>query len=234
MNIQSAKHDLARQGWAVLRTGRRFADGDTIDEKAVLDLAGRFGVPSSRDGGREIWPVRPTRTDPAATLSERAGAAGFHTDAAYRPDPEPVICMFVIRPAADGGRTLLLGATAVAAELRRHALGARLLDTLAAPEWRWRVPEVFGGAPAGLSPPAAVLPGDGTIRWRADNLAGLTCEQRRVASWFARLLKVLPQTVTLDHRPGDVIIIDNHRTMHARAWFRDPRRLLLRVRLWAS
>ncbi|GAA2207304.1 TauD/TfdA family dioxygenase [Nonomuraea monospora] len=233
-DIADARDDLAGRGWAVLHTGLRHTDGDAVDHAAVLRLAREFGVPSRRDGGQEIWPIRPSRTDPAATLSERAGAADFHTDAAYRADPEGVVCMFVVRPAADGGLTLLLHAATVKAELRRHALGERVLAELGKPRWQWRVPEVFGGGEDGACSRAAVMPGDGTVRWRADNLVDLTLEQRRVASWFACLLRVLPGTVCLEHRPGDMIVIDNHHVMHARTSFRDPRRMLLRVRVWTS
>ncbi|MEU7830566.1 MULTISPECIES: TauD/TfdA family dioxygenase [unclassified Nonomuraea] len=234
MNLTAARRHLADHGWAVLRTSLCFADGEAVDHARVLSLARRFGTPSRRDAGREIWPVRPSRTDASATFSERAGAVDFHTDAAYRPRPEDLVCMFVVRPARDGGLTLLLDAATVDAGLRRHDLGERVLAALAEPRWRWRVPETFSGGPADVSPRAAVMPGDGTVRWRGDNLVGLTQERRTVAFWFGSLLRVLPGAVRLEHRPGDVIVIDNHRVMHARTSFQDPHRLLLRVRLWAS
>ncbi|WP_106239236.1 TauD/TfdA family dioxygenase [Nonomuraea fuscirosea] len=234
MNFTAARRHLVEQGWAVLRTGLCFADGGAVDHTKILSLARRFGAPSRRDAGREIWPVRPSRTDAAATLSERAGAVDFHTDAAYRSRPEDLVCLFVVRPAADGGLTLLLDAATVDAELRRHALGERVLAALGEPRWGWRVPEAFSGGPADVSPRAAVMPGDGTVRWRGDNLVGLTPEQRKVATWFGSLLKVVPGAVRLEHRPGDVIVIDNHRVMHGRTSFQDAARLLLRVRLWAS
>jgi alpha-ketoglutarate-dependent taurine dioxygenase len=235
IDLETAGRSLATHGWAVLHTGTSLMDGDSADQAALLRVTRHFGTPSSRDGGKELWPVRPCRTDPAATVSERAGAATFHTDAAYRSDPEHLICLFVVRPATEGGETLLLGTDTVTSELRRHSLGQGLLTTLAKPVWRWQVPEVFRSAGEDCSPAAAVLAQDGGLRWRADNLApGLTREQRRVAAWFASLLRVMPGVVRLEHRIGDLILIDNHQTMHARAAFRDPRRLLLRARLWTS
>jgi alpha-ketoglutarate-dependent taurine dioxygenase len=78
-----------------------------------------------------------------------------------------------------------------------------------------------------------VLSADGSIRWRSDNLdeaVGAPClsAARTIAACFDHSEDALRVPLS----PGDLLIVDNTRVMHARTWFNDPDRLLLRVRLW--
>ncbi|GES02663.1 hypothetical protein Acor_47290 [Acrocarpospora corrugata] len=220
--IERARADLAKHGWTVLR-GQRFGAGH--DE--VLRIAAAFGRPSTRDGGQAVWEVRPRPGRDHGTFSERTGPAAFHTDAQYHAQPEDYVCLFVVRPADDGGDTRVLGAAAALS-----SLPAGTLTALREPAWTWKVPEVFrSGAPAPT--PTTVTTTAGTIRWRSDNLAGPPGRARRrpAAAFTAALDRAEAHQVR--HRPGDVIILDNLRTLHARTAFQDPARLVLRVRLWA-
>lgn len=227
--LGSARSELAKKGWAVLRPAR-FMVGGEPDEDAVVEIASWFGVPSRRDADRAVWRVAPVTSRPDATFSQRTGEAGLHTDAQYRRRPEDVVCLFVVRPALAGGATRLLTVADAAAAVRRHPRGRELLEALARPAWSWETPEVFE-AETGFR--AAVMPGDGTIRWRADNLAAsLSAEQLRVAAVFEACIETAPEVVELPLDAGDVLLLDNRTTLHGRTDFSDPRRLLLRVRLW--
>ncbi|GII90437.1 TauD/TfdA dioxygenase family protein [Sinosporangium siamense] len=243
--VERARADLARRGWALLRdlpftsaAHARTENADTgptyaYDEDAVRRIASCFGIPSDRDGGRTVWRVSPRTRRGRGTFSMRAGGAGFHTDSQYHNRPEDFVCLFVVTPAAHGGDTLLATESSTIAALGRHPDGGVALDALSRPVWRWRAPEVYGPPP--MQFPTAVLPGDGTIRWRADNLvAGLPPAQCRAAALLEHCLTGLLRPTRIVQRPGDLILIDNHRTMHARTAFHDPARLLLRVRLWAG
>ncbi|WP_436761471.1 TauD/TfdA family dioxygenase [Streptosporangium sp. V21-05] len=233
IDIGRAAQSLDLRGWAVLR-GQDFTSGHGADHAAVTDIARRFGTPSARDAGQAVWEVRPRPGRGHGTFSERAGPAPFHTDAQYRARPEDLVCLFVVRPAADGGATLLLGRADAEAGLGRRPHGDLVAAALRRPRWAWTVPEAFRSAPGETSPPAAVLPGDGTLRWRADNLAPrLDPFQRWAAAEFAACLRTAPGSRRIRHAPGGVIIVDNRRVLHARNPFQDPRRLVLRVRLWA-
>jgi len=224
-----ARAALARQGWAVLR-GAPFLTGGQPDLEAALRIASRFGSPSTRDGGRAVWPVAVTTERPGATFSIRAGEAGLHTDAQYRRMPEDLVCLFAVRPAASGGVTRLLRAAEARAALLRHSKGEWALEVLARPRWSWQAPEIFEAEPPFHAP---VLPGDGTVRWRIDTLApGLTAEQVLAAAVFEASIEAAPEVVEVALDTGDVAVIDNHRTLHGRTDFSDSRRLLLRVRLW--
>ncbi|SDG79202.1 Taurine dioxygenase, alpha-ketoglutarate-dependent [Sinosporangium album] len=235
-SLAHARADLAAQGWALLRglpfaTYGTYGTAGTADEEAVLTLAERFGTPSDRDGGRAVWPVSPRAGHRTGTFSIRAGGAGFHTDSQYHARPEDIVCLFVVRPAARGGDTLLVTERETVSALHRHLDGQAALGALADPVWRWRTPEVYGTAEQ--QRPVPVLPGDGTVRWRADNLAARRPgRESRAAAVLLDCLESAVAPERIEQRPGDLIVIDNHRTMHARTGFRDPRRLLLRVRLW--
>ncbi|HEX8008558.1 MAG TPA: TauD/TfdA family dioxygenase, partial [Trebonia sp.] len=130
--FERARADLAERGWAVLR-GQRFR----ADQASVLRIARHFGRPSARDGGQAVWEVRPRPGRARGTFSERTGPAAFHTDAQYHARPEDLVCLFVVRPAADGGHTRVLSAEAALSTLR-----AATLTALREPTWSWTVPEV--------------------------------------------------------------------------------------------
>ncbi|HZN70678.1 MAG TPA: TauD/TfdA family dioxygenase [Micromonosporaceae bacterium] len=228
--VEAAKEDLAVRGWAVLR-GLPFISGRHVDEDRVVELASMFGAPSTREGERAVWPVTPRTSRSDATFSVRAGKAGLHTDAQYRQDPEDLVGLFVVRPAADGGHTRLLRAADAVTAVERHPRGQQVLRTLAEPRWSWTTPEVFT-AEAPFR--AAVLSGGRCVRWRADNLAPtLDADQVTAAAVFEECTETADSVAELRLGPADFVVIDNYRTLHARTAFRDTRRLLLRIRLWA-
>ncbi|WP_062347945.1 TauD/TfdA family dioxygenase [Herbidospora yilanensis] len=223
-----AEDGLATRGWVVLRGA-----WDVPTHAQALRFAARFGRPSARDGGRPVWEVRPRPL--GGTFSQRSGPVPLHTDAQYHPDPEDLVCLFAVRPAADGGHSLLLPARRALAALRARPDGARAEAALRRPQWSWTTPAVFAGGRA--APPLPVLTGDltgdlggATVRWRPDNL--VPAEGRAAAETFTGVLaRADPEEVRLT--PGDVLLIDNRRTLHGRTAFGDPRRLMLRVRLWS-
>ncbi|WP_051760125.1 TauD/TfdA family dioxygenase [Herbidospora cretacea] len=212
---------LATRGWVVVRGA-----WDVPTHAQALRFAARFGRPSARDGGRAVWEVRPRPL--GGTFSQRSGPVPLHTDAQYHPDPEDLVCLFAVRPAADGGHSLLLPAGRALAALRARPDGARAETALRRPQWSWTTPAVFAGGRA--APPVPVFSGD-TVRWRPDNLVASEEGRAAAAAFAAALAGAGPAGVRLT--PGDVLLIDNRRTLHGRTAFGDPRRLMLRVRLWS-
>ncbi len=228
-DLRTAEESLAHRGWAVLH-GLPFVRGDEPDTPSILRVAARFGRPSYRECGTPAWHVRPASGDAAQTFSRRAGGATLHTDAQYRRVPEHLVCLFAVRPAADGGITRILTASDARSALRGDARERWLVNRLARPDWAWAVP-----APFGRERPfrAAVLHGNGTIRWRADNLAAcVEPDLREAARHFADHLETAPQVVEVRLAAGDAIVLDNRRVLHGRTSFADRRRLMVRVRLW--
>ncbi|MDN3353871.1 TauD/TfdA family dioxygenase [Actinomadura sp. DC4] len=225
-DFQAAKETLAHRGWAVLR-GLPFVHDGEPDISSILRTAACFGRPSDREGGTPAWAVRPASDDARQTFSRRTGGATLHTDAQYRRVPEHLVCLFAVRPADDGGTTRILSASDARTALRGHEREHRLLERLARPDWAWRVPAPFDGEPPFR---AAVLPGDGTIRWRVDNLAAGA--DRETAREFAQRLETAPQVIELRLGVGDAVVLDNRRVLHGRTFFADRRRFMVRVRLW--
>ncbi|WP_165950192.1 TauD/TfdA family dioxygenase [Actinomadura sp. GC306] len=217
--------ELRHQGWTLLRDQPFLRADATADPHRCLGLAAGWGRPSARDGGRAAWPVRATRA--GGTVSQTSGAAPLHTDAAYRERPEAGMCLFSVRPARDGGRTLLLDADTALADLPD-----RMLNRLRRADWSWRTPEPFVPE-APFRAAVVTLPPSGAaaLRWRPDLLMCGDAEQRAAAEEFARHLARLP-AVELALRPGDALILDNRRILHGRTAFGDPARMLVRVRLW--
>lgn len=232
--LDESRQELAERGWTLIR-GVPFLRHGVPGERMVLDFASCFGVPSARDGGRALWPVAPVPEPPAATLSARTGPTGFHTDAQYHAEPEDYVCLFGVRPAADGGETRLLRYDAAVAALQERGDGPELLAALCLPIWRWQLPAAFAATTAtALSAPTAALAGGGRIRWRSDNLEPPAQLLPDTAARIDAAFEHAAGSVSLALEPADVLVIDNHRVMHARTAFSDPRRLLLRVRLWES
>lgn len=192
-------------------------------------MAGSLGALSFRDGGVAAWPVKPRKVE--GTFSERIGEARFHTDSQYHERPERFFMLACERPAEDGGENFLLARDAVI-EVAEAALGVEGLKRLRQPVWRWSVPEVFRqpGAPE-VSPASEVLRPDGTLRWRIDNLMVASKYDQELANAFADALDASPRRVTVRLQAGEILLCDNWRTLHARAYFADPERLLYRIRL---
>jgi hypothetical protein len=240
--LRAAREEIHATGWTVVRD-LPFAAGGRADADTVVAIASAFGVPSGRDGGRHVWPVRPDARGQGGTFSSRTGAAGFHTDAQYHRVPEARVCLFVVRPALVGGLTRVLAARDAVAAIGSRADGRRLLRILAEPTWRWRVPREFvvcdgavrDGVEHAEGPHSPVLPGDGTIRWRGDNVAsGTPASSRAVVPVVEDCLDAAAGAQILDLAAGDLVVLDNKRVLHGRTWFDDARRLLLRVRLWSA
>jgi hypothetical protein len=152
----------------------------------------------------------------------RSGAAELHTDAAYRADPEALVALFCVRPARDGGLSILLTVDDL-----MFGLPDDLESELRRPTWRWRPPEVFGGD---VTPPHPVLSSGGTVRWRYDTLVP-TAQQSASAQAFRDHLAGHPGIQRMALPTDSVLFVDNRRVLHGRTAFSDPDRLLLRVRL---
>lgn len=209
------------QGFAVMRL--ELASGDDL-----LALAHRAGRPSSRDGGKATWCVRPNGA--TGTYSMSMGPAELHTDSTYHDRPEPYVVLYVERPAAKGGESLVLRVDDMRSELNGLPAAEHTEALLREAIWRWQRPAALGGGHTSGHP---VLDESG-IRWRRDTLvtAGVDDAQcqaaRRVASVAANSTAV--RVLRLEQ--GDALLIDNRRVLHGRTGFIDSARRLQRIRFW--
>jgi hypothetical protein len=194
----------------------------------LLAFAHRVGRPSSRDGGKAMWCVCPSGS--TGTFSMSTGPADLHTDSTYHDRPEPFVFLYVERPAAQGGESLVLHVDDMRTDLDDSQAVEDTESLLRAPIWRWQRPAALGGGPTA----AHRVLDEGGVRWRWDTLvmdgAGdAQCQAaRRVASAATRSRAV--RTLRLDR--GDGLLIDNRRVLHGRRGFVDTSRRLHRIRFW--
>lgn len=226
---QATLAEVAARGWA------RFRVGDVVTaperaEAALLEAVRGWGIPSRRDGGSDVWPIRPRLVDKGATFSVRSGPAGLHTDAQYHERPEDLVVICCVRPADHGGETTLLGLSDIWEAIRGQRDTADLERWLRAPIWGFSVPLEFGG---GEGVARVSILSDSGIRWRRDNLrAEIDGAIEQIADTFAAVCESSLRKVVLPLGPGDALVMDNRRVLHGRLGFADPQRHLLRVRLW--
>ncbi|MBV8347992.1 MAG: TauD/TfdA family dioxygenase [Mycolicibacterium sp.] len=209
------------QGFAVTRL--EFAS--RVDLLAFAHLAGR---PSLRDGGTAVWGVRPRGS--TGKFSMRPGPADLHTDSTYHDRPEPFVLLFVERPAARGGESLVLHVDDLQTDLDDHQAADDTEALLRASIWRWKRPAAFGG---GQTSGHAVLNGYG-VRWRWDNLVmdGAGDRQFQAARCLVSLAKNSRAVRTLRLDRGDALLMDNRCVLHGRRGFEDWERQLYRIRFW--
>lgn len=221
--------EVAARGWASFRVDEVGTSPERA-EGALLEAVRGWGIPSRRDGGSDVWPIRPRLLDQSATFSVRNGAAGLHTDAQYHQKPEDLVVICCVRPADSGGESTLLGLSDVWEAIRTQRDSGDLVRWLRAPVWGFEVPLEFGGGDGAARVPVL---GESTIRWRRDNLrAERDVPAEQIADAFAAACESSPRKVVLPLGPGDAIVMDNRRVLHGRLGFEDPQRHLLRVRLW--
>jgi Taurine catabolism dioxygenase TauD, TfdA family len=102
----------------------------------VIALCSLMGTPTTvgPDTDLVVWDVRP-RPDlspelRAGNVSVTDGEAQPHTDSAFSPTPEPLISLWCVRPAQDGGASVLIDARAVLARMAAEPAGRAAIGQL--------------------------------------------------------------------------------------------------------
>lgn len=175
----------------------------------------------------EVRPSNKPTTDPTYQFDTEV-----HADESSKLRPEDVVALFAIRPAQDGGDSLIWPVSDVVAALRdRH--GDEMLAFLRS----HRFP--FGGILR--QPPrilrAPILFAKDGVRFRLggimDALQVLDVtptaeEERALAAFVDAVRRVPPYRFAVG--AGDGVVMLNRQTLHSRTVFHDPQRLLLRIR----
>src|SRR5690348_1067220 len=206
---------------AVLRIGFVLLSGLSAVPGRVLEVAASFGYVRETNYGR-LFDVR---VEPApGNLAFTSRAIRPHTDNPYR-DPAPTVqLLHCLRAAGEGGDTGLVDGFAAAAELR--ATDAESFDTLA------RMPIPFGyidkETELRASLPLIQLSPRGRVRGVRFNNRSMRPLRRPYAEViafytayrrWAELLARPERQLSLRLAPGDCLIVDNTRVLHARTAF---------------
>jgi alpha-ketoglutarate-dependent taurine dioxygenase len=152
----------------------------------------------------------------AAGFSARALPA--HTDRSGVPDPPGLLMLVCAVPADSGGASLLADGRLVHDHL--SATEPQALTALHQPRT-----VLYGGGSGLLASVFTTNPPSGRVRarLRLDELASFAPD---VAMWIPALTAAIDRhSITVTLRPGDGMILDNHRWFHARQSFTGPRRL---------
>lgn len=203
---------LASDGWALVDLGER-ASARLVQPWLLID--GLLGV------GPLLTEVQPLRPVPhARSFAASTGVAPLHTDSQqWRGRPPDLQLTTCLRPATDGGESLLVDGFAIAERVRAES--PAVYDALLR---RPRcMPFVFGSV---FGP---------TLARRADRYV-ITHTPRpivgdAIAAAVETLLRDHPPTVVRIEQ-GQALLVDNHRMLHGRQAFADPDRELLRVLAW--
>jgi gamma-butyrobetaine dioxygenase len=221
-----AADDAVRAGVleAVLARGAAVLHGVPAVPGMVTAVAATLGYVRETNYGR-LFDVRagPRPANLASTCRE----IGPHTDNPYR-DPVPTVqLLHCLRDAADGGDTLLTDGFAAAAALRER--DPRSFQVLTATPWPFgyqdAVTELRACQPLiGTDPCGRIR----EVRFNARSMLPLRGPAGQVAAAYAaylawaRLLRGPGLAVRLRLAPGDCLILDNTRILHARTAFTVP------------
>ncbi len=249
VNVQIAR--AGEPGWrehvrgAVEDHGAVVVQGVRVrDDGALLDVVSLVGTPSQvGNGGEVIYDVTP---HPSGTdLSRTTRPFPPHTDSTFLPEPHGRIALGCVQapPDGGGGRSCVVSADHVVAELGRRS-GDDVVAALGEPAFPFSVHEP-GGEPRVRLLPILERARDGRwrVRYRLDAIIGALREEGLVLSpRHGAALNALDAVLgdpalqaTHALRPGDVLIVDNRRTLHGRtAIGEDAQRLLRRVKLDAA
>jgi Taurine catabolism dioxygenase TauD, TfdA family len=215
-------------GWRVRVTGKLREDGLAV-------LAGISGRAALTALARELMTIRPHRdaapdgvTVITDTGSTAAGYAAFtggglvpHTDGTAVPAPPQLLLLACVRPADEGGETLVADGARVAAALAVRHPGA--LRSLSVPGSAWFGTPADGylGSVCEPAGPARVR-----LRLRLDNLARFSPDAACAVPTLREVISA--HTTALRLGPGEGVVLCNTRWLHGREPYAG-RRVMLRV-----
>lgn len=217
---------------------------DQTAQLLSITLASVYGEPTRTDRklSQIAWPVR---YDPDATVvrtfSQALGEAAYHTDTQYFKKPEDYFGLFCIESDIPGKGTNQLVHVDNVIEMLVDSQNGQALTELSRP-YPFRVPSAFteSGKDSDIEVTWAPIVDEEnrTIRYRRDTIASaltvpgieVTADQHAALRALESVLAVL-QPVEHHLQPGEAVIINNKRLLHARTAFDDPHRFLYRVRM---
>lgn len=207
------------------RVGAFVVTATPTDPGNLRTIAGRFGRISATNFG-ELFDVRCV-VDPADLAYTSVGLSA-HTDQPYRrPTPGIQFLHTLVNDAAGGESTLVDGLAAVEQLRAEDPVAFEMMSTLTI-EYRYDTGDVVVVGAA----PIIELDRDGALRQIrfSPRLDFPPAVEPDVLDEFFRARRVLAgwlndpvHQAVFKMRPGDVLVVDNHRVLHGRRPF-DPRR----------
>lgn len=241
--LTSLKPALENPGVGVLHN----TGVDQLDDESAqlisISIASIFGRPTKTDRKLEqiAWPIKyDPDTKVVRTFSQSLGEAAFHTDTQYFEHPEEYFGLFCIKADEIGKGTNELIAASEIAERYKTAYGESEFDVLKE-KYPFKVPSVFTktGKDSDVEVVwAPIFNGESAIRYRKDTINGalkaagvqISDAQHEALGRIESIIdEIEPSRYHL--QPGDAILVNNLKLLHARTAFDNPERFLYRVRM---
>jgi Taurine catabolism dioxygenase TauD, TfdA family len=233
--IATARQEVEDRGHALLRFPVDLEPMlSALLSVVVLEV---WGEPTQTSPSSDClaWPIQARPGTERPTFSQTSEEASFHTDTQYYPHPERWFGLYSVVSDRSGlGSSLLVDGLAV-----YETLSPDTQFELQRP-YPFRVPALFtaDGRPDTVELLWRPIWDGSILRWREDTLLAacelvgeqVSADQLRAARDFAAALREA-EPVTLHLEPGMMLVVDNHRMLHARTSFESLDRLLYRVRV---
>jgi alpha-ketoglutarate-dependent taurine dioxygenase len=244
IKYQAIRHELDAGCGAVTFYGHSILKHDLASDRDAKFIAfgRRLGeVPVWGSGSSPVWRVAPKKSDGAPkSYCENDDVAPFHTDASYYPDPMKYLIFLAVRPAEIGGENQVFSLPDRLPEFSGCAAGREAIDVLKRETFPFSMSPTFHNKDEQEDRPlecGPVLLDGGIIRFQIKALR----EGFRRRPDLARPEKIEAvealnsfiqqhlnrQGVRLNR--GQILIVNNWRTLHSRKAFNDPNRLMLRL-----
>lgn len=223
--VESARQRLIQAPWLVIIRGLPVAVAAPI-LVAVSASLGELVEPYRQPWSRVIRQIVPSRD---RAVDGRALNEFLHTDSTDWARPNDYTCLFCVRPdQAHDGVSRLLDVATLLDELSTEP-AARVVSRLAGDPVPWRVADEPGGG-VHWEPPLHL--DSLRIRWlrytitlsHDDGLATIADDTLSDLALFEQLVEACRGTSSLRLWAGDLLLIDNTRSLHARTPIADPSR----------
>jgi L-asparagine oxygenase len=231
--LQEFKSDPAAPGTMLLRgapvdrflprtpsDGRPSSEKKTFVSEYVLlwiaqELGEAFAFAEEKDGNL-VHDVAPNPKKQTSHSNEGTYDLGYHNEVAlskYRPDYLALLCL-----RADHEGKAVTRSADIARAL--PYLGSQVIDDLRRDEFLLKAPESFGTS--GEAHKVAVLEGPieyPEVRVNFDRMEGATKRARQALSKLAEVFARPDVMCQSKLRPGDLLVVNNRKTVHARTAF---------------
>lgn len=223
--VESAGQRLVEAPWLVIVRGLPVAVAAPI-LVAVSASLGELVEPYRQPWSRVIRQIVPSRD---RAVEGRVLNEFLHTDGTDWAHPNDYTCLFCVRPdQANDGVSRLLDVATLLDELSIEP-AARVVSRLAGNPVPWRVADELGGG-VHWEPPLHLS--SARVRWlrytitlsHDDGLATITDDTLSDLARFEQLVEACRGTSSLRLEAGDLLLIDNTRSLHARTPIADPSR----------
>jgi hypothetical protein len=215
---------IARRPYCALVQGIRYDEGNRLFvgiNRAFGELVAR---PYEKPRAQLVHYIQPA-TDLPATHGSQFESEKLHTDTADWNPPAKLISMLCVRADREGGgRSRVLDLETLRDEVHAH-LGSRTLEFLATEPAPWLLAPYRGGGVCWRT----VL-SETSVCWRRYTIEmavaslGIKLSPAMIAALdsLEKIVTDTPGTLDFLMREGELLFVDNHRTLHARTPLASP------------